>query len=104
MVNFQVHCNITWDSNVNSIPIDNLRNYSFSVFLAAVVFADPWYLQSQRQERSTELWFITILSFVYVEKHKAALQRDTYTQIFKWALYDEIRSEKQILFPWLLFI
>jgi len=51
---------------------------------------------------------ISILSFVYVEnnnqKHKAALQRDTHTQMFKWELYDEIRSEKQILFPWLLSI
>ena len=76
--------------------------------LAAVVSAAPWYLQSQRKERSTELWFTPILSFVYVEsnnqKHMAALQRNTYTQMFKWEQYDEIRSEKYILFPWRLSI
>jgi len=56
MNNFQVHCNITWDSNVNSIPIDifGITDLMLSI-VATVVFADPWYLQSQRQERSTEL-------------------------------------------------
>jgi len=28
-VNFQVHCNITWDSNVNSIPIDKSSELQF---------------------------------------------------------------------------